>query len=177
MCLVTAERETRETAMNHDTHDPSMHSRSKECIIPPQIFPIPIPWIDIHLCALYFVKEVLCLSLNYAVLKARGEPLKARHIARYKKEEEKSGHLGETNQTWHCKSPKTYIKNSKLQHICFCCFSFSSFTFWMALFSLYFFFYYLARNLSHTVNFRHILHTIKTGFHLFCIRFLKNTEY
>lgn len=140
MCLVTAERETRETAMNPDTHDPSMHSRSKECIIPAQIFPIPIPWIDIHLCALYFVKEVLCLNLNYAVLKARGESLKARHIARYKKEEEKSGHLGETNQTWHCKSPKTYIKNSKLQHICFCCFSFSSFTFWMVLFSRFFLF-------------------------------------
>lgn len=125
-------------AINHDTHDPSMHSRSKVCIIPAKIFPIPIPWTDIHLCALYFVKEVAVSQPKLCILKARGEALKARHIARYKKRRKKSDHLGETNQTWHCKSPKTYIKNSKLQHICFCCLSFSSFTFIFVLFSLFF---------------------------------------
>lgn len=51
--------------------------------------------------------------------------LKSRHTEKYNKKKPKSVHLAETNQSWQCKSPGTYVqRKQKLKHTCLAAFLF-----------------------------------------------------
>lgn len=99
------------------THDPSLHSRPKEFIIPAKI--IPIPWNLIHLCAFNFVKEVDVSQPELCIFSARGEQLKASVCKMQKREMDekvtswvKLTRLGTANRQRHPSKPantKTYV--------------------------------------------------------------------
>lgn len=103
-----------------NTHVQWIHSGSNKCIIPPELFPAPIPWFHSHARVLDFA-EAHSSTRFFTVGCAQ---LKSRHIEKYNKRN-KSVHLAETNQSWHCKSPGTYVqRKQKLKHTCLAAFLF-----------------------------------------------------
>ena len=85
---------------------------------------LPCPPGPPFICVLfYFEKEMSPPESCICTCMTKGELLKVRHSVRLKKKEKRNGwksdQLDEANQTWHRKSPRTFIKNSKRGRVFF----------------------------------------------------------